>query len=279
MEKASAMNRNTLTLGAALALLAAAAAIYLLWPQLNPPAPLPEVVPVPQVVQQLPASAPPGAASAAVALAEPAPDAAVALPTLAGSDDQVKTELNDLLGKPAVLKLLQTDGFVRRVVATVDNLPRAHAPPRLWPVNPTPGRFTVDGAGRIAPDNAQRYTALVLLIEAVDPARAAALYRRYHPLLQQAYEELGYPGRRFHARLVEVVDHLLATPQPTGPIVLTLTEVKGPIPSERPWVRYEFADPKLQSLSAGQRLLLRTGEANQRRLLGWLRAFRVQLQR
>ncbi|MGS0756328.1 DUF3014 domain-containing protein [Roseateles sp. GG27B] len=38
------------------------------------------------------------------------------------------------------------------------------------------------------------------------------------------------------------------------------------MPSLRPWVRYEFTDPALEALSSGQKMLLRTGPVNQRRL-------------
>ena len=62
-------------------------------------------------------------------------------------------------------------------------------------------------------------------------------------------------------------------------VAVKLTEVKGPIPSNRPWVRYEFADPQLQSLSAGQRILLRSGDVNQRRLMARLRDLRRQIAR
>ena len=56
-----------------------------------------------------------------------------------------------------------------------------------------------------------------------------------------------------------------------------LLEVKGEVPSQRPWVRYEYTDPALQQLSAGQRLLLRLGPAHQARVLDWLRALRPLL--
>ena len=58
---------------------------------------------------------------------------------------------------------------------------------------------------------------------------------------------------------------------------MQLTEVKGPIPSEQPWTRYEFADAELESLSAGQKMLLRTGEVNARRLKGKLAELRSEL--
>ena len=179
-------------------------------------------------------------------------------------------------------KLLISDDFVRRFVTTVDNLGREHAAPRLWPVQPMPGRFQVierDGRSYANPDNAARYTPLVLLAEQIDPRAAVALYGRLLPLLQQAYEDLGYPDRRFHTRLMTVIDQLLATPDAPELIALTLVEVKGEVPSERPWVRYEFADPAFESASAGQKIMLRVGAVNQRRLKAQLRELRAELVR
>ncbi|MCC2673139.1 MAG: hypothetical protein K0R58_86, partial [Ramlibacter sp.] len=67
------------------------------------------------------------------------------------------------------------------------------------------------------------------------------------------------------------------TPEPGAPPEVRLTEVKGPIPSTRPWVRYEFADPQLEALSAGQKVLVRVGPENARPLKQKLRALRQQL--
>ena len=247
-----------------------------------PPEPAPEV-------QAQPAPAPePGAAVPAEAAAAPAAAASVATlpePKVAeGPLDEagVGEALAALAGPPAARHLLITDDFARRFVVTVDNLGRGHAPPRLWPVQPTPGRFQVierDGASYASPDNAARYTPLVLLAEHIDPRAAVALYGRMLPLLQAAYEELGYPGQRFHSRLMAVIDQLLATPDAPQWIPLTLVEVKGEVPSERPWVRYEFADPALQSATAGQKILLRVGAVNERRLKAQLRALRAELLR
>jgi hypothetical protein len=61
------------------------------------------------------------------------------------------------------------------------------------------------------------------------------------------------------------------------PVKLQLTEVKGPIPSVRPWTRYQFADPKLEALAAGQKILLRVGPVNERRLKAKLAEIRQQL--
>jgi DUF3014 family protein len=185
--------------------------------------------------------------------------------------------LAEVLGQKLVLQFLQTDGFATRFVATVDNLTRPHAAPRLWPVNPMPGRFTTDGSAgseRIAAANAQRYAPFVRFVEGVDSQRAATLYFRHYKLFQQAYVELGYPRGYFNDRLVDVIDHLLATPEvPMAPPV-RLVEVKGSVPMERPWTHYEFVDAGLEGMSAGQKLLVRLGPDQARRMKAKLAEFR-----
>lgn len=198
-----------------------------------------------------------------------------------GAND-VGQALANLFGAKSAVTFLQIDEFPRRLVATVDNLGRSHASPMLWPVHPTPDRFMVDeidGGAVIAADNSGRYTPLVLLAESVDAGRAVDLYVRMYPLLQNAYEELGFPNRYFNDRLIAVIDLLLATPNVEYPVQLQLTEVKGPIASTRPWVRYEFVDPDLESLSAGQKILVRVGPVNQRRLKAKLAEIRQELVR
>jgi hypothetical protein len=278
--------RSGLVYGVGAAVIAAivAGAGYWWWThQTPPPAALPEV-----------AVAPPPTAPAPVA-SQPAPlaiqhpidalaDAASAtegdLPSLDQSDARAKAGLDELFGSKTVLSLLQLDGFARRFVVTVDNLARSHAAPRLWPVNPMAGRFTVESTGDsrvIDGDNAERYGSFVNAVTAVDTTRAVAFYLRLYPLFQQAYEELGYPGRYFNDRVVEVIDVLLATPVAAGPLKVQVTEVKGPIKSARPWVHYEYADPALEALAPGQKILLRVGPENAQRLKAKLADIRSKI--
>ena len=152
------------------------------------------------------------------------------LPATPLAGEALRRALADLLGGEAALSFLQLEDFPRRVVATIDNLARSHAPSQLWPVDPTTDRFTVDERAEapvIASDNAGRYTPFVLLTEAVDARRAVDLYLRLYPLLQKAYEELGFPGHYFNDRLMTVIDLLLATPETELPLKLRLTEVEG----------------------------------------------------
>ena len=241
---------------------------------LKPPA----VVSAPQAVEPLPAEAEPTGPKNLIEEPEAEQAAAAPLPALADSDSYFSDALASLVGKGRVGEFLLTDGLVRRVVATVDNLARSQAPARMWPVQPMPGRFTVEGEQNnvqtIAPANASRYSAVLGFAEALPMEQLVALYRRSYPLFQQAYEELGYPGRYFNDRLVGVLDHLLQTPELQAPLTVQLTPVRTEVPNTRPWVRYEFADPKLEALSSGQKIMLRMGPDNRARAKALLRDLR-----
>jgi hypothetical protein len=236
-----------------------------------PPAYTPPVATAPDVTRP---TAPPPAEPVIRHPIDGAEPAASAPGTPAGLD---RAALSELVGQKAALTFLQFEGFVPRFVATVDNLARPHAAPRLWPVNPVPGRFTVERTAdleQIAAVNASRYAAFVQFAEGIDTPRAVALYRRHYALFQQAWGDLGYPRAYFNDRLVEVIDHLLATPSPVPPVKVRLTEVKGPQPLTQPWLHYEYADPGLESLSSGQKMLIRMGPENARRLKAKLAEFR-----
>ncbi|MCJ7799169.1 MAG: DUF3014 domain-containing protein, partial [Polaromonas sp.] len=132
-------------------------------------------------------------------------EAAASVPLTAAD---LGTALTGFLGRRVVATFFELDDFPRRFVATVDNLGRSHAPPMLWPIHPTPDRFTVEtksGELFISADNSLRYAPLVLLAEAIDTRKAVDLYLRMYPLLQRAYEELGYPKRYFNDRLIAVM--------------------------------------------------------------------------
>lgn len=245
-----------------------------LWRQQQAPAPTPAALPLVATV------APPVPAPTASPASEPAIkhpiDTPADTPQSAAPLD-VEGALTDLFGRKTVLSMFQTQDFARRLVATVDNLGRSHAPLAVRPVNPIPGRLVVekkDGAEVIGADNGLRYTAFVLLVETVDLRRAVATYTRLYPQLQQAYEDLGFPKRYFNDRLVEVIDLLLATPDLNQSPKIHLPQINGPLQPARPWVMYEFDEPALQTLTAGQRVLLRMGTINERRMKGKLMEIR-----
>jgi hypothetical protein len=216
------------------------------------------------------------------AAGEPPVDAAPQpLPSLADSDPAVESALQGLIGQQAVLDFLNIGPHIPHLAATLDNLARNKAPTRVWPVKRVAGRFTVEesdgGAAHIAAENFARYTPFVDMVTSVDTGRAVALYVRFYPLLQEAYEDLGYPGKYFNDRVVAVIDHLLATPEPDGPMRVVLPPHDAAADVERPWVLYQFADSRLESASSGQKILLRMGPENASRLKQKLTELRARL--
>jgi len=248
---------------------AAAAIGYYLWTQ-NQAEPPPKVV---RTEAPAPAPAPPPAPAPEPVIQNPieAPPVAAPLPALAESDAAAGQALSGLFGNKFVQEHFLLEGLVRRIVATVDNLPRDKVAQRVVPWKPVPGKFMlVDSAAGplIGAENASRYAPFVKMLEGVNSKQAAAIYRHFYPLFQQAYQELGYPKGYFNDRLIEVIDHLLETP--ATPAVVKLTQPK---------VFFEYADPDLQARSAGQKILLRMGNENATRVKAKLRELRNELAR
>lgn len=198
-----------------------------------------------------------------------------AAPPPTDPDTAAQQALDEVFGA-TLADWLVTDQLARRLVATVDNLPRNTSVEKIRPLRPPAATFevqreVVDAVGgveriTISSANYTRYAPLVELLARSDATVAAAAYRRIYPQLQAAYEDLGYPGRYFNDRLVSVIDHLLATPEPQGPLLL-----------EQPKVLYVYADPDLEARSPGQKLLLRMGVDNARTVKKKLREFRAQI--
>jgi hypothetical protein len=243
---------------------------YWFWSQ-SRQTPAPVVPPVPVVAPRPPPqpdTRPEGQIQHPIPKPAPEPRAR-ALPSLDESDAAVRDRLSGLFGAKRLAEYFLMEGFIRRLVATVDNLPREQVASDSWPTRPVRGELVVDTDGSglmLSTRNQERYLSRVRLAESVDPKRLVDTYARLYPLFQEAYRDLGYPKGYFNDRLIEVIDHLLQTPEVTGLIRL-----------KQPNIRYEFADPDLQSRSAGQKILLRMGPEQARRIKEVLRAIRAEI--
>jgi DUF3014 family protein len=226
---------------------------------------VPEIV-VPNEAPKPPVEAPQAATEPAVKNPIPETNDAKPLPPLKESDPDVRQSLIDVFGAKAVTQFLVPENVVRHIVVTVDNLPRKKVAIELRPIKPTPGTIDTATQGDITTlgsANFERYAPFVKVVQNTDTKTLAGVYFKLYPLFQQSYEDLGYPGQYFNDRLVEVIDDMLKTPDVQGPIELT-----------QPKVMYEYADPKLEGLSAGQKLLLRMGPSNEAAMKAKLREFR-----
>jgi hypothetical protein len=192
------------------------------------------------------------------------------LPALNDSDPALLDSLARLSDAKRLGELFIFKDLIRRLVVTADNLPRSKLPQRDLPTPPLAGEFQVKpqgiGQAEIDPSNYRRYDGYVNFITGLDMRRLAAVYFRFYPLFQQAYADLGYPKAYFNDRLIAVIDDLLAAPRLDGPVALV-----------QPAVAYKYADPKLEALSAGQKLMIRIGPDNAERVKAKLRELRRAL--
>jgi hypothetical protein len=199
----------------------------------------------------------------------PAAENQEALPSLDQSDGAMKNAITGLIGMESVERFVVTDDVIRHTVVSIDNLTNPQVAIRLRPVKPAPGTFAAGGTEEalvLDPANYERYKPLVQTVRSLDTGKLVETYVRHYPLFQEAYENLGHPPQYFNDRLVEVIDHLLLTP-----------ELADPIPLVRPSVHYQFADPDLEARSAGQKLLIRMGSDNARAIKAKLRELRTEL--
>lgn len=193
------------------------------------------------------------------------------LPTIEDSDTLVNDVLTGLLTGRATKDLIVVDSFIQRLVLTINNLPEKKLPLAHVPFELPEGSFVIVGEEDdllISPENYQRYAPYLLLIENINPDSVIKTYVYLYPLLQTAYRQLGYPTAYFNDRLVYVIEHLLDTPNPDDPL-----------PLDRPSVLYTYANPELEQLSAGQKILLRMGKEQRSRVKSVLRNYHFRLTR
>jgi len=244
------MDKKTLFAIATVILLGAAYAAYEFW-QHNHPAP--DIVQSKNTPPQLPLAPPATPAPIASQAAEPAP-VLPPLPKLTESDRFVIDSLSDLVGNQALMKLFITNRVIHNIVATVDNLPQREVPAKIVPFNSPSGHFLTAGTEEhltVSPKNAVRYANYVRLAEVVDAKKLVGLYVRLYPLFQQSYAELGYPNKNFNDQLNDTLDDLLDTP-----------DLKEPIKLVQPKYFYQYADPDVEALSIGEKIMLRLGSKN-----------------
>jgi len=212
--------------------------------------------------------------------AEPAPEPKPEpepLPPLDESDDALVKELKESVEGEAPLDLLSESEVLRKWVRAINaaedgDLVHEYRPlitpaPPLKVAKVGEARTEAEQEYRLLPENYERYDPYVELLTRMEPEQMARLYQRYRPLLEQAFSEQGTDKESFHQVLLNTIDLLLAAPESPEDIRL-----------ERPKVFYEFRDPKLESLPAPQKLMVRMGPEHSQTVKRVLRQLRRELQ-
>jgi hypothetical protein len=187
----------------------------------------------------------------------------ILLPPLDETDALVRQLVGRLSPHAAVAAWLTTDGLILNFVVVTSSIASGETPAsELKAVGPL-GRFRTKTARNILyidPSSYRRYDRYAEAVSALDARGAARLYATLKPRVRDGYRRLGSLGDEFDPVLERAIMELLKVPIVDGDVAL---EPKG--------IVYAFADPRLESLSAAQKQLLRMGPQNVRAIQGKLR--------
>jgi len=180
--------------------------------------------------------------------------------TLEESDAASTRALTDL--SPRLTQWLVPDSQIRKWVMLVDQIADGSIPAEHRPLNfPMPALKTRRADDKLILDssNYARADALIDTVTEISPARLAAYYRDWRPLLDEAYGALGRGGD-FDRRLRIAIGRVLAVkPPPREP------ELK------QPSVYYTFADERYEKASGVDKFMWRLGPENMLRVQSYLR--------
>jgi flagellar basal body-associated protein FliL len=189
------------------------------------------------------------------------------LPSLDESDQEIKQNLQEYLTEQS-LGLFVTDDMIRRTVVFVDNLAQGKVARKHAPVSAPVDKFMALESDIIItdPNSYERYTPYVDMLSQMSNAQIVRLYKKFQPLMFEAYEEIGYEGDDFNNTLNQAINEILETPVP-----------ETSLPLIKDSVTYSYAYPEWEKLSAAQKQFLRMGPANMKRIKTKLAAVQKSL--
>ncbi|WP_394389953.1 DUF3014 domain-containing protein [Shewanella woodyi] len=216
------------------------------------PEPVIEVEPEPVVIEEAPV----------VPEVEP-------LPSLSQSDEFVSIKAVEMADGMKIEPLMVEQDLVRHFVVFVDNIAQGELARKVSPMKAPNRVFTVSEITNktyLNPDSYHRYDLYADLVNGLDEEQLAKTYQELTPLLGEAFEELGYGDMSFNDRMVEAIDVMLDAPIIDSPIELDGVSVN-----------YQFVDPQLEALPNAQKLLIRMGPENSKKVKAALRKLKKHL--
>lgn len=193
---------------------------------------------------------------------EPLPEV-VAPEPLDESDDAVKSALVSIASSPLIAKYLVDESLLQKFVINVNSIASQEMSRNHSLVVPPTEKFSVyQQADRqwIDADSFKRYNPYIDALESMSTDDLIEIMNTYRATLEAKFAEISAPNTTFNSALLKAIDELLDTPI-----------VPLPIEVYSDSVMFKFKDDKLESLSAPQKQLIRTGPENTRRIKDVLR--------
>jgi hypothetical protein len=260
-------NKSVLIVAAVIVLvLLGAGGLY--WHYTRPPA-VPPTVEQPKA--EAPSPPPPGAEVKVPEEKEIPLPSEVKLPALDQSDDVVRQMLRNLSPHGKLGEWLKIKNIIRVFVAAVDNIANGKSPrPQLGFLSPGLAFQVSEKGDRIYldPKGYGRFDIITDAFVSFSSSRTVQVYQKLKPLFQEAYRELGYPQKDFHATFIQAMNRILDTPVVEREILLR-EEGKG--------LNYVFIDEGMENMNEVQKHLLRMGPQNTQKIQRKIREIALAL--
>lgn len=193
------------------------------------------------------------------------------LPSLAESDNWLKQQMLDMVIDLSASELLMNSDLISNFVVFVDNAAQGDLATKFSPLKEPNDSFkavVIDSSAKeleyqLDEANFHRYDLHARFIESFSGQQSLDFYTKVKPIINEAYQQLGYEEDDFDDKLVTTIDLLLATP----PAETSTTLVT-------PSAMYEYKNSDLESLYPIQKLLVRMGPTNQQKVQNALRRFK-----
>jgi hypothetical protein len=185
------------------------------------------------------------------------------------SDGTVKAKLLELSDYEEFARLLIDEQLLQRFVIMTNSLAEEQLAANHQVLLPPEKPFrTYQQADKewIDPASYKRYTPYIDVLESLELDSLLSLYAEYKPAIDNVFAEISDPDDNFDDKLMETIDLLLDTPAVPVPVEVYTDSVM-----------YRYKDSQLESLTAPQKQLLRTGPENMRRIKAKLREIKQAL--
>ncbi len=198
-----------------------------------------------------------------------APRAESPLPSSAEMDALMRARLARASALPEFAAWLRENDLLRRFVTVVGNVAAGDSPREAVSFLAPGGTFEARrkaGKHVIEKQSYARYDVIGKVVGSLDMGVLVTTYREVRHLAERLHKENARPGSTFDATLHLAFEQVLSVPVIDGDIEVL---PRGAL--------YVYADPKLESLTAAQKHLLRMGPQNLRRIQGKVREASQQL--
>ncbi len=185
------------------------------------------------------------------------------------SDGPVRELVNGLSADPSFKKWLKVNDMIRRIVAVTANIAGGESPGNHLEFLSPKVDFQVlskEGKYYMSPKSYLRYNHVAQAVSSFETEVVKRLYPQLEPLLQQAYNELGFPGKKFGDTLNRAFE-----------VVLTTLIVMEDIELERKVISFAFKDQELEAMNLAQKHLFRMGPENMKKIKSKIRDIAVAL--